>query len=178
MLCAQNYHRDFYRDELEFKEKLKYDPDNYDLHYDLAMAYLMQGKYSQALKEYKQVVFLNENDSDALARLGYIFRMNRKFQLAENNLKKAVSINPNDGYAWKELAFVQSDLCRSSEAIESLKKSLSCDNSLENARFVLFYIAVLQLNLHQKDEALKSATQLETYDADLAKQIREMASMQ
>lgn len=169
---------DYYNDELEFKEMLKADPNNHDLHYNLALAYYNQGKLSEALSEFKQVILLKEDDSDALARLGNIFRIKRKLQLAEFNINKALSINPKDSYAWEILAFIQSDLCRSQEAIESLEKSLKYDDSLENTKFVLFYIGVLQLNLKKKDLALVYADKLEKYDSDLSSQIKELASMQ
>ena len=165
-------------DEAFFKEKLKSDPNNPDLHFNLATCYSLMGNYAQALSEYKQTVFLKPDDSVALRELGNLYRMqSNKLRLAELNLKKSIAINPKDSIAWQELAFIQSDLCRSAEAIESLQASLKLNNSIENSSFSLFYIGVLQLNLRKKDEALKTAEQLEKFNSDLASQLREMAAM-
>ena len=88
------------------------------------------------------------------------------------------SINPEDYFAWKELAFVQSDLCRSAEAVESLNNSIKYDDSEENLKFSLFYMAILQLNQHKKAEALDTAERLAKIDSNLAGQIRVIADMQ
>ena len=166
-------------DEELFKQELKNQPNNADLHYNLAIVYKRKGDFSKALNEYKQAVFYKPDDSEAMRELASIYRMqSNKLQLAEILLKKCLAINPEDHFAWKELAFVQSDLCRSAEAVESLKNSLKYDGSEENSKFSLLYIALLQLNQHNKAEALKTAEQLEKFDTELAGQVRVIADMQ
>ncbi|MBR4329632.1 MAG: tetratricopeptide repeat protein [Candidatus Riflebacteria bacterium] len=167
------------QDEEYFKQELKKKPENADLHYNLAIVYKRMGNFSKALDEYKQAVFYKPDDSEAMRELAAIYRMqSNKLQLSEILLKKCLAINPEDCYAWKELAFVQSDLCRSAEAVESLKNSIKYDDSEENLKFSLFYMAILQLNQHKKAEALDTAERLTKIDSDLASQVRVIADMQ
>lgn len=170
---------DLKNDEEYFKQELKKQPDNADLHFNLAIVYKRMGDFSKALNEYKQTVFYKPDDSEAMRELAAIYRMqSNKLQLAEVLLKKCLEINPEDYFAWKELAFVQSDLCRSAEAVESLKNSIKYDDSEENLKFSLFYMAILQLNQHKKAEALDIAERLAKIDSDLAGQVRIIADMQ
>ena len=84
-----------------YSQALKLYPRNYDLRYNLGVAYLKMKEYSKAAKEFKTVVARNSNDREAHYNLGIIYEnyLNNKEKAVyyyKNYLKYAVDEEEKD----------------------------------------------------------------------------------
>lgn len=100
---------------LEESEQLCENPT--ELNKDRAEAYAIVGaalidfgKLNQALPLLEKAVFLDENNKEAQARLGYICYRRAEFDKAVEKYHKALDIEPNYGYALKGLKEVETTL--------------------------------------------------------------------
>ncbi len=92
-------------------------------HYELGEKYFLEGKYSEALEEFKKAIKLDYRFLKAFGGMAKVLIKKGKFQDAEKVLKEALKINPNYIEGNHLLGEVCLELGKDDEAIEYLKKA-------------------------------------------------------
>jgi tetratricopeptide (TPR) repeat protein len=72
-----------------------YNPQNGNIFYNLAEAYLFQKKYPEAEQALKQALVLMPRSPDVYGRMGFVYEKQKKWDLALNAYQKADEINPS-----------------------------------------------------------------------------------
>ncbi|MBI5892407.1 MAG: tetratricopeptide repeat protein [Deltaproteobacteria bacterium] len=80
---------------IEYKESLKYSPDNVDTLFNLGTAYLKANKPQEAASTFEKVVKIDPNDFEAYNLLGIAYRGCGKYDDAKKSWEKSLAINPN-----------------------------------------------------------------------------------
>ncbi|MBM4083842.1 MAG: tetratricopeptide repeat protein [Planctomycetes bacterium] len=109
-LCYIHTHRtkDYAKAVEAGKKALKIDPENPWVHNNLGSVYYHQGRYSEAVREFKKAASNPRYDTPEVAQLnlGFAYRRQQKLILAAEAYKKAIALNPNFAYAHNDLAQV------------------------------------------------------------------------
>jgi len=74
-------------------QKLKVDPNNYDLNLNLGMIEIYDKNYNQSKKIFKKLISINKKRYEAYLNLSNIENINNNFKESEKILKKFISIN-------------------------------------------------------------------------------------
>jgi len=78
-----------------FERALRFRPDSFSAHYNLALAYLRERNPAKGLRELKKAVALNPQHADATYNLGVVLLELGQPQEALANLRRAQSLTPN-----------------------------------------------------------------------------------
>lgn len=108
----------------EFKEALKKDPNNADLHTHLGSALAGKGMFDEAINELKEALRIDPNNYHAHASLGAAFSQEGMLDEAIKEFKEVAKINPNSADAHGGLGLVFSKKGRWDEAIREFKEAL------------------------------------------------------
>ena len=85
-----------YAGEIEtWKEEVRKNPDDAYAHFGLGYAYVISGKWKEAIKSYKQAIRINPDYAEAHYYLGVTFGNSGKYQEAIEPLKQATRLIPN-----------------------------------------------------------------------------------
>lgn len=133
---------------------VKLDPNDYLGHWVLGRLYSYQGKHTQSLAEFDRALHINPNDANLLAVYSEHLVYWERLEEALECCQRAIRLNPNcpDWY-WRELGFIYFHLRRYEDALESLQRMTSFDQS-----FRLFSAVYAYLN--RIDEARSAAKEL------------------
>jgi spermidine synthase len=113
-----------------FQEALRLDPNNPDVHYDLALFYSRQGRTLDAVKHYSETLLLRPYHQNASNNLAWIFATNenpkirngeRAVQLAE----QSCNINDDDPFLLDTLAAAYAETGRFSEALKVAREAIA-----------------------------------------------------
>ena len=162
-----------------YLEKIKKDPDNIDLNYDLGLIYLRQGKKTKALDQFHKVAFINPKDTDALLQLGQLLRNQGRLKIAEELLERCVKEKPEKYNAWYQLGLVKSDLLKINDSILCMEKCLQYTPREQNKKIaqIYYYMGILYLNIRNKEKAIFMFDQLKSIDSELSKDLHKLIQM-
>jgi len=73
-------------------------------HYDLGKKLRDEGKYEEAIKEFKESIKLNPNNPKAYYRIGQIYLKLEKYDDAIDYFEQSLKIDPSRGDSYKNLA--------------------------------------------------------------------------
>ena len=84
-----------------YQNGLRYDPNNVELHSNLAKMFQDMGKFDEAEQEYKTAISIDSTDLRSLNNLGYIYINDyfKKYDEAVDLFTRAINVNPNFFYA-------------------------------------------------------------------------------
>jgi type IV pilus biogenesis/stability protein PilW len=106
-----------------------------EVHYDLGVTYMDEGKAQDALAEFMKAVELDDTLSDAWNALGLLYHLSlREPEKAEAAFKRAVELRPDFSEAWNNLGFTELDRKRPAESVTLFRKAL--ENPLYRERYV------------------------------------------
>ena len=112
------------RAEKTLHEALERFPDNIDLRYKLGILYEKTNRFTDSVKEMKEILKIDENNAEALNFIGYGY-VDREIHLdeAEILIKKAVALEPDNGFITDSLGWLYFKTDRLELAIEYLEKA-------------------------------------------------------
>lgn len=127
------------------------DSNDYLGHWVLGRLYSYQGKQVQSLAEFDRALHINPNDANLLAVYSEHLVYWGRLELALERCQRAIRLNPNcpDWY-WRMLGFVYLHLYRYEDALESLQRMTSFNQSLR-------IMAVVYAHMGRLDEARSAA---------------------
>jgi len=85
--------------EVNFKKSLEKDPNMFQGHFNLGDAYYKQGRYDEALQEYKNSISFTEDknhQSKVYHNIGNSLLKSQKYQESIGAYKNALKLNPDD----------------------------------------------------------------------------------
>jgi tetratricopeptide (TPR) repeat protein len=131
-------------------------PDEGALHWRLGTALNEQGRYKEAVAEYREVVRLRPGDARPDNNLAWFLATCpdlkvRDFGQALTHAKKAVELAPSNGRFWNTLGVAQYRNGDRKAAIEALMKSTRLRNGGDS--FDFFFLAMAHWQLDEKDKA-------------------------
>jgi eukaryotic-like serine/threonine-protein kinase len=98
------------------------DRDLPEVHMIVGSAYLLKGKYAEAIAEYNRTVDLAPNSDEAYRRLGNAYAKAKNKELAIQNLVKATEINPYSYLNFNALGYAYNDFGDYDKAVEAFEK--------------------------------------------------------
>ena len=78
--------------------------------------YYNNGKYTEAIKEYKLTIGIEKNNARYYNNLGWVYKEMKDYPLAEENFNIAIQLNPNHSSAYRGLARMYHDQSKNDEA--------------------------------------------------------------
>lgn len=85
----------------EYKESLKYSPDDVNTLFNLGVVYLKANKAADAAATFEKIVKLDPKDTEAYNLLGIAYRGSGKEAEAKRSWEKSLAINPNQAQVKK-----------------------------------------------------------------------------
>jgi len=128
-------------------------PDNPDAYNNLGQRLQEQGKYLEAIEEFKKALAINPNFPGALNNLGVCYGKLQRYDEAEAALKKAISLSPEDVYAMNNLAIMFMRLGRLDEARGFSERSVAIEPNYANGHLTLgaIYANIGELDLAEAE---------------------------
>lgn len=134
-----------------FEHALNVTENNYVPHRNLALAYMNQGDYDNALLHCTEALELLPDYAEAYNNMGTILIKRGEISKAISIFNKAIQINQNDLYAYKYLGQIFINQGNNSEAIKILSKAIE----IEPRDFSLYInMGVALTNLNRLNEAI------------------------
>jgi len=125
-----------------------------DVHYQLGLSYMKEGKYQDAFVEFQKSIDLYPDDKHVLNALGLIYMKFEEFDKSEEVFKEALDIDPEFSEAANNLGVVYSRKKDWKSAIIYFERALQ--NPLYPSPERAFYnLATAQYRLHDYTIALK-----------------------
>jgi tetratricopeptide (TPR) repeat protein len=116
--------------------KTKLNPENYQIRYQLGIAFMEQGLYTEAIEEFSQASKDKGLALDCFSLISYCHRQRRSFEDAEKWLKKAIVLVREGTDQYYALEFDLAELCEQSsdraKALELFKEILSWNPGYRN----------------------------------------------
>ncbi len=150
-----------------FKKAVELDPKNARAHYNLALAYLSQGKLDEAIAALEEAVKAAPENSYLRARLGALLAVKGELDRAEEVLTEAVRMDPKNSLAWDYLGQVRLKKGDYAGAIAALKKAVELAPLAYPEAY--FYLGQAYLELGDAEKArfyLTKAVVLASKNAD------------
>ncbi len=150
--------------ENEYKLAIKYCPEFFLYHYELAQLYL-QTNNKQAIDEFEKAVSLNPIDPGGHAALGFaILQLGGDLQLARIQLEEALKLNPKNSDAHLGMGRLYEKMGDKLKAIEEYKTALKYNK--RNA-YSYYRLGVLYEKLGNTAEAIKNLFYAVYYNPNL-----------
>ncbi len=111
----------------EMEAVVAQNPDIPGMRIALADRYVEAGNYSKALEHYMVVLALEPENSEALARVGWLTFLSGEPTLAAPFVERALAIEPDFPQAYWFLANIRIEIGDASGALESLQRLLAYD---------------------------------------------------
>ncbi len=129
---------------------VKLEPEKAVHHYNRAIFLENQKSYSEALKEYKIAIELDQENEDYISEYGNLLLILNDFNGAEEQYLEALQINPENANNWMNLGIIYSY----NKDLEKAEKALTKAISLE-PKSSLPYLNLIKLykNTGNKDKA-------------------------
>jgi tetratricopeptide (TPR) repeat protein len=95
----------------------------------LARVYEGQKDYEQAIRVYRRLLALNENDPNVLLSLGVAYTRAGQFEPARLVLTAVTQVRPHDGVAYRHLGYCSIRLGNIDQAVQMYQKSIDFDSN-------------------------------------------------
>ena len=132
-------------------------PDFYPAHNNLGSDYLSKADFAGAEKQFKEVLRVNQNDSQAYFNLGHVLMLTKRFAEAEKALQQGLQKQPDSAFGHFLLGSLYSRTGRGSEAERNLNDALQFDPAMSQA-----YLQLVALYLQQQRSS-DAAAELRTF---------------
>lgn len=106
----------------EFKESLKYAPNNWRARYFIATHYLNEELHDEAIKEFEQIIKLNSKYVNAYSLLGEAYYEKGLYKKAIEKFKEAIILDPNSEIDRYNLALTYLKINNKRKALEELQE--------------------------------------------------------
>jgi tetratricopeptide (TPR) repeat protein len=127
--------------------------DSTDYFNELGNALKKQGRYTEAIEQYKKAIKINPENKNAYNNLGGIFSYYlEKYKEAIKQYEIAINIDPEYKDAYYNLGVAFANLGKYTEAIEQYKKVINIDPGFKAAYYNL---GIIFAKLKKYDEAIK-----------------------
>jgi Flp pilus assembly protein TadD len=139
-------------------------PDFYPAHNNLGSDYLSKADFAGAEKQFKEVLRVNQNDSQAYFNLGHVLMLTKRFAEAEKALQQGLQKQPDSAFGHFLLGSLYSRTGRGSEAERNLNDAIQLDPAMSQA-----YLQLVALYLQQQrgnDAAAELRTFLKLFPND------------
>lgn len=146
------------------KDRLKDNPNDPRVYYDLAAQYFELGQLEEAKKYYKETLERDGQFYRALCELGMIYAHEKKYDDAVHSLEQSIAINPHYFTAYQKLAIVHEMKGNLSEAITTLETVIALD---EGNSEVLKNLALLHYAQNNTEKAINYFKQLQKIDPSI-----------
>jgi len=119
----------------------KLDPENAELHNQIALVYMDLAKYEASLQHFKKALALKPQYSDARNNLGNLYLLMRKWDLAIASYQKAVDdvLYKTPHYAYTNMGLAYYNLANYEKAIDMYQRSLTLEPTYSTTYFNLAY---------------------------------------
>ncbi len=88
--------------ERYFKMAILHDPKNYFAHGELGKVFIMQGRYSESISEFKKAIKFNKNNKprsyEYFVGIGYSYTLLKRHADSQNAIKLALAHNPSAAF--------------------------------------------------------------------------------
>jgi len=132
---------------MHFQRAAELNPENLEVHNNLALVYAARGRMDLAIEEYTRAINIKD-DASVRTNLAIAFSAVKRYADAEAQYQRAVEIDPGNPSRYSNLGYVLMQQGRLAEAIEQFRKALQIDPNLPEARQNLRF-AVNQLERRQ-----------------------------
>jgi predicted AlkP superfamily phosphohydrolase/phosphomutase len=109
-------------------------PDGYN---NLGQRYQKEGKFEEAIIEYKKALTIRPQFASALNNIAICYGNLKQYDKAEENFKKALAFNPEDVFAMNNLAVMYLQTKRLDEARSYAEKAIGIEPKYANAHVTL-----------------------------------------
>ncbi len=137
-----------------------------EVHNQMAISFIEQGKYEEAITSWQRVILVQPNDIDAYYNLGTVFWQQRQLDESVKYYEKALGISPNHLSTLLNLAVVLTEQAKQTEAIANYYKIIEIYPDCRAAYHRLGIIFFQQNNLEDAIACLQNALEV----ADTAEQ--------
>jgi len=151
------------------RDKVKANPNDVDSLYSLADLYEQARMYQEEIDLLQKVVALKPDMGYAHLKLGNAYNRLAQYQNAVNSYKKASKYMQKNPVVYNNMAISYGHLGKTDDEIEFLKKAISLRPQYASARFNL---GMAFLKKGARGEALKQYEALNTFDAGMAKTLK------
>ena len=124
MGIANENARDYDAALTNFMRAAELDPDNEELHFQLAMALIQKKRYDEALSVMEKISTRKPHSEKALLWLALIYRATDKTDQAVQAYQRAIKVAPTSSVSYIELASIYSKTGRDDEAVDLLERGI------------------------------------------------------
>ena len=111
IIAESFYKRGDYKESLRFFENaVNLQPDDYETHFKIALAYLRINDLKSAFNRLHFIISEQPNSASALSVMGSVLANMGQFEDAKSHLERALAINPQDQSARENLDQINSQL--------------------------------------------------------------------
>lgn len=106
----------------EFKEAVKYNPENWKARLYIAGSYMKKKQYQEAIVEYKKTIELNPEYIPVYGSIGRAYLKAGSIEQAIDSLNKAIQLDPSNSYDYYSLGLAYRRINNSDKVNEILRK--------------------------------------------------------
>lgn len=134
------------------RDILEKNPNYADVHFNLGLSLIHQGKAFEAAQSFKNALIINPNYINAKIKLGIAQACMGQFDNAFKNLNAIIKEHPNYADVHCLLGIIKEECSQTLEAIEHLKKAVSISPKFKNAqiKLILFYCKLGKIDIAKK----------------------------
>jgi Flp pilus assembly protein TadD len=136
-------------------------PDNPDAHNNLGQRLQAQGKYEDAIEEFRKALAINPNFSGALNNMGVCYGKLRRYPEAKAAFEKALEVSSHDVYALNNLAVMHVEMDRLDEALRYSARSVEVEPRYANGHVTLGSIYATMGKFELAEKALTKALEID-----------------
>ena len=142
--------------ELRQAEEMKRKVSVIDESHKLAMRFINDGRYAEAVEAFRRVVEMQPTLAPTWANLGHAYTKLKKPADAVAAYRKAIELDPENATYYQDLGHVYSDMGEAGKATELYRKGLELtgDQDPKETAKSQFFIAVDHLNSGREEQAM------------------------
>jgi len=129
---------------------LRYNPESWRAHNNLANIYVGRGEAERAIASYKKVLEINPDYAEGYYNLGNVYKDIKRYKEAADSYRRAIELNPSFSRAYNNLGAVYNMSGRHREASEACGRALEID---PNDMFAYNNMAIACFNMGEYDRA-------------------------
>ncbi|MBC8231814.1 VCBS repeat-containing protein [bacterium] len=132
----------------------------FEHHNNLAISYINQQQYKEAVKEFQQVLKVYPKHLPTIVNLGLSYHRQLKFDEAAKTFSKALAIDPDETYSHYNLGLIYYAKKRYQEAAIKLEKVVALDPNDPAARYHLAMVYAKQGRLDEAEAQFRTVIKL------------------